>query len=79
MFKILNFNIVGGFQKNEYFCGNEDYVDIFGGHHKIGLVFKVQNLDIFGGLLKFQIFHWECLIFLIFLGVNGRCWVQANV
>ena len=34
-FKILNFNIVGGFQKYEYFWGYEDFVDIFGGHHKI--------------------------------------------
>ena len=30
-FKILNFNIFGGFQKNEYFLGYEDFVDIFGG------------------------------------------------
>ena len=28
-FKILNFNIFRGFQKNEYFCGYEDFVDIF--------------------------------------------------
>ena len=35
--KILNFNIFGGFQKNEYCWGHEDFVDIFGGHHKIGL------------------------------------------
>ena len=28
-FKILNFNILGGFQKNEYFWGHEDFVDIF--------------------------------------------------
>ena len=34
-FKILNFNILGGFQKTEYFWGYEDFVDIFGGHHKI--------------------------------------------
>ena len=26
-----------GFQKNEYFLGYEDFVDIFWGHHKIGL------------------------------------------
>ena len=37
-FKTLNFNIFGGFQKNENFLGYEDFVDIFGGHHKIGLV-----------------------------------------
>ena len=38
-FKILNLNIFLGFQKNEYFWGYEDFVDIFlGVHHKIGLV-----------------------------------------
>ena len=29
---------------------------------------KVQNGDIFLGLLKFQIFFWGCLKFLIFFG-----------
>ena len=29
---------------------------------------KVQNWDIFWGLLKFKIFFWGCLKFLIFLG-----------
>ena len=28
-FKFLNFNIFGGFQKNEYFLGYEIFVDIF--------------------------------------------------
>ena len=32
--KILNFNIFGGFQKNEYLCGYEDFVDIFLGSSK---------------------------------------------
>ena len=27
--KFLNFNIFWGFQKNEYFFGNENFVDIF--------------------------------------------------
>ena len=36
-FKILNYNIFGVFQKTEYFWGYEDFVDIFWGHHKIGL------------------------------------------
>ena len=36
-FKILNFNIFGGFQKTVYFLGYEDFGDIFWGHHKIGL------------------------------------------
>ena len=38
-FKILNFNIFWGFQKNEYFLGGMKILLIFlGGHHKIGLV-----------------------------------------
>ena len=58
-----------GFSKNEYFWGYEDFVDIFWGHHKIGLylgvismhfrVFlkvNVQNGEYFFGLPKFQIF-----------------------
>ena len=39
-FKILNFNILKGFQKIKYILGYEDFGDIFfggGGHHKIGL------------------------------------------
>ena len=30
-FEILNFNIFGCFQKNKYFWGYEDFVDIFRG------------------------------------------------
>ena len=58
-----------GFQKKEYFWGYEDFVNIFLGHHKIGLYLgvvsiilgyflkvKVQNVGYFFGLLKFQIF-----------------------
>ena len=68
----MNFNILGGFLKNEYFLGYENFVDIFWGHHKIELYLgprsflcilgsflnrvKVQNGGYFGGLLKFQIF-----------------------
>ena len=58
----------------------------FEGHHKIGLYLgiissgilgsflkaKVQNLDIFWGSLKFQIFFLGVLEFPDFLGVNGR-------
>ena len=33
----LNFNIFGAFQKTECFWKYEDFVDIFWGHHKIGL------------------------------------------
>ena len=64
-FKILNFNIFCGFQKNDHSWGYEDFVNIFGSHHKTGAVLwvvsmhfrvflkeKVQNGIIFGGLLK---------------------------
>ena len=54
-FKILNFNILGGFQKNEYFWSMK-ILYIFWGHHKIGLYlgvismhFRVQNGGIFWG------------------------------
>ena len=30
-FKILNFNIFGVFQENEYFLGYEEFVDVFAG------------------------------------------------
>ena len=33
-----------GFQKNEYFLGYEDFVDIFLGHHKIGLYLGVISM-----------------------------------
>ena len=43
-FKILNFSIFGGFQKNEYFFGYEDFVEIFWGHHKIDLYLGVITM-----------------------------------
>ena len=75
----MNFNIFGGFQRNKYFLGYEDFVDIFWGHHKIGLYFGVismhfrvivQNGDIFWVAKISNIFFW-CLKFLIFLGGEG--------
>ena len=33
----MNFHILGFFRKNNIFGGYEDFVDIFWGHHKIGL------------------------------------------
>ena len=39
--KILNFNIFLGFQKNKYFLGCDDFVDIFWG--------SLQNWTIFRG------------------------------
>ena len=40
-FLVLNFNIFGCFQENEYFLGYEDFVDFFGG--------SPQNWPIFRG------------------------------
>ena len=81
-FKILNFNIFGGFKKEKYFLGYEDFVDIFlGCHHKIGLYLgvismqfrsflkgKVQNGGYFLRFLKFQTFLGIPEILGIFLG-----------
>ena len=44
--KFLNFNIFGGFQKNKYFWGYEDFIDILGGHHKIGLYLEVISMHL---------------------------------
>ena len=43
-FNILNFNIFWGFQKNKYFLGYEDFVDMFWG-------VSPQNWPIFRGHL----------------------------
>ena len=45
-FKILNFNIFGGFQNNELFLGHEDFVDILWDHHKIGLYLGVISMHL---------------------------------
>ena len=50
-FKILYFNIFGGFQKNEYFWGYKDLVDIFLGHHTIGLYLSIISTHL-GSFLK---------------------------
>ena len=39
-FKILNFNIFGGFQRNKYFLGFEDFVDIFRGASQNWTIFR---------------------------------------
>ena len=67
-FKILNFNFLGGFQKNEYFLGYEDCVITFWESSQnwasfrfismhVRVFFKVKGTEFgyFGGLLKFQI------------------------
>ena len=40
VFKILNFDIFGGFLKNEYSIGYEDFVDIFGGSSQNWAIFR---------------------------------------
>ena len=40
----LEFQYFRGFQKNKYFLGYEDFVDIFWGHHKIGLYLEVISM-----------------------------------
>ena len=72
---------LGVFRKINIFGGMKILWIFFGGHHKIGLYLggismllgsflkvKVQNRGYFLGFLKFQIFFWGCLKFLIFLG-----------
>ena len=39
-FKILNFNNFGGFQKNKYFWGHDDFVDIFLGSSQNWTIFR---------------------------------------
>ena len=43
-FKSLNFNIFGGFQKNNNFWGMKILLIFFGGHHKIGLFLGVISM-----------------------------------
>ena len=77
----LNINIFWGFQKTEYFWGYEDFVEMFGGHHEIGLYLEVISMHfrvfsegqgtewrVFFGLLKFQIFIWGALNSKYFFG-----------
>ena len=49
-----------------------DYLGVISIHFR-SLFFqvKVQNGNILGGLLKYKIFYWVCLIFLILFGVNS--------
>ena len=77
----FEFQYFWGLQKNKKKLGYEDFVDIFGGHHKIGLYLgvisihfsfflkgKVQNGGYFWRFLKFQTFFWVLEIPDIFLG-----------
>ena len=39
-----NFSMFWGFQRNDYFCGNEDFVDILGVYHIIRLYLRVISM-----------------------------------
>ena len=78
----MNFNIFGGFEKNEFFWGYEDFVDIFfflGGGGGRGVITKLYYIGVismhFRGFLlrewyKLEIF-WGLLKFHFFLGGGG--------
>ena len=85
-FKILNFNILGGFQKTEYY---EDFVDTFLGSSQNWTIFrghfdafKDQGTEwrIFFGFLTFQIFIWGAWnSWYFFFLVTARWWARAYV
>ena len=52
-FKLLNFNAFGGFQKNKYFWGYDDFVDIFGGSSQNWTIFR-GHFYVFLGLFLGQ-------------------------
>ena len=83
IFRGQNFDIIGGGGlsiKVNNFGGMKILLILCSGHHKIGvfsfLKVSVQNGNIFGDMLKFQVFLGVCLIF--FLG-NSRCCSQTCV
>ena len=82
----------GGSRKIKYFWGHKDFVDIFVGHHKIGLYLGVISMHFrvfslspytewmgFWGVGKISNIFLGCFKFLIFFGVNDRCWARAYV
>ena len=90
LLRILSFNILGISEKR-LFLGYDDFVDILEGtiakldyilgHFYVFRVFlkaKVQNGNNFWGCSNLNTFL-GCLISLIFLGINRRCWVHAYV
>ena len=73
------------------FGGYEDFMDIFLGSSQnwaslrvISMQFRVflrarYRIGISFWVAKISNIFWGCLNFLIFFGVNGRCWVRAYV
>ena len=71
-FKILYFIIFGGFQKNKYFFGYEDFVDIFRGDYKFSLYLGVIYMHFKVSFLKVNVkkggIFWVAKISNIFWG-----------
>ena len=92
-FKILNFNIFWVFRRMKIVWGMKIVWLFFfwggGGPHKNGLVWEYflcilgsflrssYRFGILFGVAKISNMFLGCLKFLIFLGVNGKCWVRA--
>ena len=82
IFGVQNFEILyfWGFQKNECFWGYGVNCGYFGGSLHYWTFLKARfRMGIFLGVTQLQIFILECLIVLIFYGVNSGCWAQAYV
>ena len=60
-FKILNFNFLGDFQKNEYFLGYENFVDIFWGSSRNWASLRVISMQ-FGSLFKVKVQNRNILL-----------------
>ena len=59
-FKILNFNTFVGFQRMNIF-GYEAFVDIFGGHHIIGLYLGVISIHHIYINCWLQLYRWSVM------------------
>ena len=68
-FKILNFNIFGGFQRNEFLLGYEDFVDILSSQNWISI--WGSFLCILGSFLEFNIQNGDFFFFFFFWGGGG--------
>ena len=60
-FKILNFNFLGGFQKNEFFGGYEDFVDIFGGSSQNWASLRIISMQ-FRAFFKVKVQNWDIFL-----------------
>ena len=84
-FKILNFNIFGGFRKLNIFWGMKLLWIFFWGSSQNWTI-KVQTGGYFLGCsnFKYLLGCLKCLFFFFWVGVgvgglNGRCWARAYI